>query len=86
MSRETPQALGARSEPFDTRHQDELDMLICRLANVERAYEELLGRVRRYEQERRDIRARLGRILGQLAHPRATPAAVQPTVRESRGR
>ena len=38
----------------------------ARLAAMERAYEDLLERVRRYERERADIRTRLDRILARL--------------------
>ena len=37
-----------------------------RLAAMERAYEDLLERVRRYERERADIRTRLDRILARI--------------------
>ena len=43
------------------------DALTARLATVERAYEDLLQRVRRYERERAEIRARLERILARIA-------------------
>ena len=41
-------------------------MLEARFAALERAYDDLLQRVRRYEQERREIRARLARILARM--------------------
>ena len=43
------------------------DALAARLATVERAYEDLLQRVRRYEGERAEIRTRLERILARIA-------------------
>jgi predicted nucleic acid-binding Zn-ribbon protein len=42
------------------------ETLEARLAAVERAYEDLLERVRRYERERADIRSRLERLLAQI--------------------
>ena len=44
-----------------------LEALEARLAAVERAYEDLLERVHRYERERVEIRARIERILARLA-------------------
>ena len=45
---------------------EERDALEARLAALERAHQELLERVRRYERERTEIRARLQRILARL--------------------
>jgi hypothetical protein len=42
---------------------DERDSLKAQLARVERAYDDLLGLVRRYERERAEIKDRLRRIL-----------------------
>ena len=42
------------------------ETLEARLAAVERAYETLLERVRRYERERADIRIRLERIISRI--------------------
>jgi hypothetical protein len=42
---------------------DERDALKAQLARVERAYDDLLGLVRRYEQEREEIKGRLRRLL-----------------------
>jgi hypothetical protein len=63
MSREHVDAL-EKIPLVDTR---EGDALATRLAAVERAYLELLGRVQRYERERADIRARLERVLAHIA-------------------
>ena len=57
MSRETAELLGTR---------DDDQILEVRFAALERAYEDLLQRVHRYEQERSEIRARLGRILTRM--------------------
>ena len=48
----------------DARGEEEL--LEVRFAALERAYDELLQRVHRYEQERAEIRARLARILARM--------------------
>lgn len=42
------------------------ETLEARLAAIERAYEDLLERVRRYERERADIRTRLERLLARI--------------------
>lgn len=66
MSRETLEVLEERLQTFLTRHrevQGEREALAERLAAVEQAYEDVLQRVRRYERERAEIRARLQRIL-----------------------
>ena len=47
--------------------------LEARCAALERAYDDLLERVRRYERERVEIRARLARILGRMGP--GTPTA-----------
>jgi hypothetical protein len=57
MSAETVEVL---KEPADE------DPLVARLATVERAYEDLLQRLHRYERERAEIRARLERILSRI--------------------
>jgi predicted nucleic acid-binding Zn-ribbon protein len=65
MSRETVELLGTREEG---------QVLEARFVALERAYDDLLQRVRRYEQERREIRARLARILARMgAGGPATP-------------
>jgi len=69
MSRETLEVLEERLQAFLARHQEvqgERAALALRLASVERAYEELLQRVRRYERERAEIKDRLGRILTRI--------------------
>jgi len=40
--------------------------LLARCARLERAYDDLLQRVRRYERERTEIRARLERLLARI--------------------
>jgi hypothetical protein len=57
MRRETVEVLGAGAER---------QPLEARFAALERAYEDLLQRVRGYEQERVEIRARLARILARM--------------------
>jgi len=47
----------------------EPEAVAARLASIERAYEDLLQRVRRYERERVEIRARIERILARIASP-----------------
>jgi len=49
---------------------EEREELEARLVAVERAYAELLDRVRRYERERVDIRERLNRILARIGPSR----------------
>ena len=51
----------AMSRETVAEHQEE--PLSSRLAAMERAYAELVERVRRYESERAEIRSRLGRLL-----------------------
>ena len=58
MSRETVEVLGTREDG---------EVLEARFAALERAYDDLLQRVRRYEQERREIRTRLARILARMS-------------------
>jgi hypothetical protein len=56
-------------QSFLSRHEadeGEREVLAARLASVERAYEELLQRVRRYERERAEMRARIERLLDRL--------------------
>jgi uncharacterized protein YhaN len=62
MSRES-------AETFLAHHheaEDERAALAVRLAKVERAYQELVERVRGYERERTEIRARLEGLLARL--------------------
>jgi len=47
----------------------EPEPIAARLASVERAYDELLARVRDYERERAEIRSRLERILTEIGRP-----------------
>jgi predicted nucleic acid-binding Zn-ribbon protein len=44
--------------------QTEKEKLATRLQEKERAYEELTGLLRQYEEERQEVRARLENILG----------------------
>ena len=54
-------------EPLETYDPpSEGETLEAKLAAMERAYESLLERVRRYERERADIRTRLERILARI--------------------
>ena len=54
-------------EPLETYEPpSEAESLEAKLAAMERAYESLLERVRRYERERADIRTRLERILARI--------------------
>ena len=57
MNRETVEVLEVR---------DEREALAARLDSVERAYADLLQRVRRYERERTEIKTRLERILARI--------------------
>jgi chromosome segregation ATPase len=69
MSRETLKVLEARLQTFLARHEQvtgEREALVARLTTMERAYEELLERLRSYERERAEIRRRLGRLLSRL--------------------
>jgi len=45
---------------------EERDALAARLATVERAYDELLARVRFYERERAELRDRLQQLLSRI--------------------
>ena len=45
----------------------EEEPLVARCARLQRAYDDLLQRVRRYEHERTEIRARLERLLAVIA-------------------
>ncbi len=65
MSRDTPQALEETLDGNAAQGEDR-ELLLARLSAVERAYQELLERVRRYERERADIRARVQRVLARL--------------------
>jgi multidrug efflux pump subunit AcrA (membrane-fusion protein) len=71
MSRETSQALRDRLHAGRAAAQAmlEADSVAVRLATVERAYDELLVRVRQYERERAEIRSRLERILIEIGRP-----------------
>jgi uncharacterized protein YhaN len=60
MSRETLEILEVPAER---------DALAARLARVERAYEDLLQRVDRYERERAEIRTRLESLLARIPAP-----------------
>jgi uncharacterized protein YhaN len=74
MSRETFAIFEQRLEAFLARHaevEDERVALVARLAAVERAYEELLRRVQKYEGERVAIRGRVERLLARLGLPGA---------------
>jgi uncharacterized protein (UPF0335 family) len=54
-------------EPLETYDPpSEGETLEAKLAAVERAYESLLERVRRYERERAEIRTRIERILARI--------------------
>jgi len=54
-------------EPLETYDPpSDGETLEAKLAAMERAYESLLERVRRYERERADIRTRLERILARI--------------------
>jgi len=54
-------------EPLETYEPpSEGETVEAKLAAMERAYESLLERVRRYERERADIRNRLERILARI--------------------
>ena len=65
MDRETVEFLKA---------PEERETVEARLQAMERAYEDLLQRVRRYERERVEIRARLERILARLGTSGPRPA------------
>ena len=52
---------------------DERDALLARLADLEQGYDDLLQRVRRYERERAEIRARLEGLLKRIGPPPGLP-------------
>jgi hypothetical protein len=52
--------------PAKPELRDREALLVARLASVERAYDELAVRLRRYEGERVAIKERLGRLLAAL--------------------
>ena len=66
MSRERGEGLAQRLEPSRAEAGDDQATLAVRLAHVERAYGELLERVRHYEHERAEIKSRLKRILASI--------------------
>jgi hypothetical protein len=76
MSGETPEAPDPESQSSWARAQDVHGdaVLAERLVTVERAYAELLQRVRWYERERAELKSRLEELLTRLAdgasHPR----------------
>ena len=72
MSRETLTIFERQLETFLARHgevESERARLESRLATVERAYEDLLRRVQKYEGERVEIRGRVERLLARLGLP-----------------
>ncbi len=83
MTRDTVAAVDEGSETSAGSGRDgaESEGLIHRLANVERAYGELLQRVRQYERERVEIKRRLEGIMAQLdaAAPADVPRAGAPS-------
>ena len=61
------------AETFLARHQgveDEREALALRLAEVERAYQELVERLHGYERERAEVKARLEGILARIGPAR----------------
>lgn len=68
MSRDTLAAVDEGVKASVTSNHDGAprEALVHRLANVERAYGELLQRVRQYERERAEIKHRLEGIMAQL--------------------
>ena len=66
MSRESAETFFARPEGVE----DEREALALRLAEVERAYQELVERLHGYERERAEIKARLEGILARLGPAR----------------
>jgi predicted nuclease with TOPRIM domain len=48
-------------------HPADEEPLVARCARLERAYDDLMQRLRRYERERAEIRARLERLLALIA-------------------
>lgn len=74
MSRETLAIFEQQLGTFLARHAEvegERARLASRLAAVERAYEELLRRIEKYEGERSEIRGRVERLLERLGLPGA---------------
>ena len=72
MSRDFLDVLEERLQTFLARHRSgegERETLAMRLASLECAYEELLVRLRRYENERTEIRTRVERILALMGRP-----------------
>lgn len=68
MTRDTLAAIDEGSAAsVDSGHVDaSREALLHRLANVERAYGDLLQRFRQYEREREEIKHRLAGIMAQL--------------------
>ena len=71
MSRETLEVREEEPAPGPARSQKhevraEREVLAARLASIELAYDELLARVRWYEDERRRMKQRLERLLTSL--------------------
>ena len=64
-----PNRVGMTPETVELLKQAPADEepLLARCARLERAYDDLLQRVRRYERERAELRARLERLLAVLA-------------------
>lgn len=74
MSRETleirdEEPAGGLARPQKHDGRGDREALAARLASVERAYDELLARVRWYEEERRRMKQRLERLLVALGSP-----------------
>ena len=65
MNRESAETFLAHQEV-----EDEREALALRLAEVERAYQELVERLHGYERERAEIKARLEGILARLGPAR----------------
>jgi hypothetical protein len=68
MSREPLIADEALRRGLVAREPARPDDASARLVHLEAAYAELLRRVRSYERERREIKARLARILARIPH------------------
>lgn len=67
MSRETQQGLGSfLVDEHDGDGDGDRESLRSRLAGMERAYQEMVERLRRYERERAEIKERLESILARL--------------------
>ena len=64
-----PRPRGMRPETVEMLKEQPADEepLVARCAKLERAYDDLVQRVRRYERERAEIRARLERLLALIA-------------------